>query len=158
MHKMAPATGLAPNNSFKPNLLRYTKAMAEKACHGFGSTTQVGLTQALGRRVNCMGKFLSRSVAFRLSLGLLMSFGAAQLRDFLALRFTSHQSLADRIIGLALVLSLGIFVLRPLFLHFGIGQRDLSKGSPKLEIGKAHVCTPFTNAYLVCPTLLDNKN
>ena len=39
---------MAPNNSFKPNLLRYTKAMAEKACHGFGSTTQVGLTQALG--------------------------------------------------------------------------------------------------------------
>src|SRR3546814_6723258 len=108
MHKMAPATGLAPNNSFKPNLLRYTKAMAEKACHGFGSTTQVGLTQALGRRVNCMGKFLSRSVAFRLSLGLLMSFGAAQLRDFLALRLPSHQSLADRIIGLALVLALGI--------------------------------------------------
>jgi len=23
--------------------------MAERACHGFGSTTQVGLTQALGR-------------------------------------------------------------------------------------------------------------
>ena len=41
---------LPPNNSFKPNLLRYTKAMAEKACHGFGSTTQVGLTQALGSR------------------------------------------------------------------------------------------------------------
>ena len=36
------------NNSFKPNLLRYTKAMAKEACHGFGSTTQVGLTQALG--------------------------------------------------------------------------------------------------------------
>src|SRR3546814_18613171 len=80
--------------------------------YGFGSTTQVGLTQALGRRVNCMGKFLSRSVAFRLSLGLLMSFGAAQLRDFLALRLPSHQSLADRIIGFALVLALGIFVLR----------------------------------------------
>jgi hypothetical protein len=41
--------GAAPNNSFKPNLLRSTKAMAEKACHGFGSTTQVGLTQVLGR-------------------------------------------------------------------------------------------------------------
>ena len=40
--------GAAPNNSFKPNLLRSTKAMAGKACHGFGSTTQVGLTQALG--------------------------------------------------------------------------------------------------------------
>ncbi len=39
---------LPPNNSFKPNLLRSTKAMAGKACHGFGSTTQVGLTQALG--------------------------------------------------------------------------------------------------------------
>src|SRR3546814_17184771 len=37
----------SPNNSFKPNLLRYTKHMAEKACHVFGSTAQVGLTQAL---------------------------------------------------------------------------------------------------------------
>ena len=45
-----------PNNSFKPNLLRYTKAMAEKACHGFGSTTQVGLTQALGRGTNVFSK------------------------------------------------------------------------------------------------------
>ena len=39
---------LAPNNSFKPNLLRYGKSVAEKACHAFASTTQVGLTQALG--------------------------------------------------------------------------------------------------------------
>ena len=37
-----------PNNSFKPNLLRYSKSVAEKACHAFASTTQVGLTQALG--------------------------------------------------------------------------------------------------------------
>src|SRR3546814_9767192 len=36
------------NNSFKPNALRYTKHMADKACHVFGSTTHVGLTQALG--------------------------------------------------------------------------------------------------------------
>ena len=36
-----------PNNSFKPNLLRYGKGMAEKACHTFAFTTQVGLTQAL---------------------------------------------------------------------------------------------------------------
>src|SRR3546814_7426632 len=35
------------NNSFKPNALRYTKNMADKACHVFGSTTHVGLTQAL---------------------------------------------------------------------------------------------------------------
>ncbi|MGY0556290.1 hypothetical protein [Lysobacter sp. A421] len=39
-------------------MLRYTKVMAEKACHGFGSTTQVGLTQALG----CPG---DNAVAFR---------------------------------------------------------------------------------------------
>lgn len=55
-----------PNNSFKPNLLRYTKAMAEKACHGFGSTTQVGLTQALG---GCCGGFCigSRLLTVRFS-------------------------------------------------------------------------------------------
>jgi hypothetical protein len=29
-------------------MLRYGKGMAEKACHTFASTTQVGLTQALG--------------------------------------------------------------------------------------------------------------
>ena len=42
---------MAPNNSFKPNLLRYGKSVAEKACHAFVSTTQVGLTQALGAQV-----------------------------------------------------------------------------------------------------------
>ena len=39
---------MRPNNAFKPNLLRSTKHMAEKACHVFGSATQVGLTQVLG--------------------------------------------------------------------------------------------------------------
>jgi len=38
------------NNLFKPNLLRYTNNVAEKACHIVGSATQVGLTQALGIR------------------------------------------------------------------------------------------------------------
>ena len=37
-----------PNNSFKPNLLRYTNNMAERACHVVASATQVGLTQVLG--------------------------------------------------------------------------------------------------------------
>ena len=36
------------NNSFKPNLLRSSKSVAEKACHAFASTTQVGLIQVLG--------------------------------------------------------------------------------------------------------------
>ena len=47
------------NNSFKPNLLRYTKHMAEKACHVFGSTTQVGLTQALGCSADYLGLSLN---------------------------------------------------------------------------------------------------
>ena len=47
------------NNSFKPNLLRYTKAMAEKACHGFASTTQVGLIQALDRSMQDTWHFVA---------------------------------------------------------------------------------------------------
>src|SRR5690606_7946968 len=47
MRRTVDSSRLPPNNSFKPNLLRYTKHMAEKACHVFGSATQVGLTQAL---------------------------------------------------------------------------------------------------------------
>jgi hypothetical protein len=37
----------APNNSFKPSLLRSSKSVATKACHAFASTTQVGLIQVL---------------------------------------------------------------------------------------------------------------
>ena len=52
MHRSSVSThsGMRPNNSFKPNLLRYTNNMAERACHIVGSATQVGLTQALGHR------------------------------------------------------------------------------------------------------------
>ena len=38
---------MAPNNSFKPNLLRYSNGVAEEACHAVASTTQVGLTRTL---------------------------------------------------------------------------------------------------------------
>src|SRR3546814_4820014 len=55
---LGTSSGRKPNNSFKPNLLRYTKARAEKACHGFAFTTQVGLTQALG----ALGEITMRSV------------------------------------------------------------------------------------------------
>src|SRR5690606_25093396 len=41
-------TAVTPNSSFNPNPLRSTNNMAGKACHVVGSTTQVGLTQALG--------------------------------------------------------------------------------------------------------------
>ena len=39
-----------PNNSFKPTPLRYAKHMAGTACHVLHSTTQRGLTQALGAK------------------------------------------------------------------------------------------------------------
>src|SRR3546814_282218 len=42
------SVGMSPNNSFKPNALRYTNNTAVKACHVVGSATHVGLTQALG--------------------------------------------------------------------------------------------------------------
>ena len=38
---------VAPNNSFKPNLLRYGNGVAEVACHAVACTAQVGLTRAL---------------------------------------------------------------------------------------------------------------
>ena len=48
-----------PNNSFKPNLLRYSKSVAEKACHAFASTTQVGLTQALGAAMKLVSSLIA---------------------------------------------------------------------------------------------------
>jgi hypothetical protein len=47
-----PSPGMGANNSFKPNLFRSSKSVAEKACHAFASTTQVGLIQALGLQEN----------------------------------------------------------------------------------------------------------
>lgn len=41
---------MGPNNSFKPNALRYANHMAGTACHVVGSATHVGLTLALGSR------------------------------------------------------------------------------------------------------------
>ncbi len=50
---------LRPNNSFKPNLLRYGNGVAEKACHAVTSTTQVGLTQVLGLMIKFMAVLLT---------------------------------------------------------------------------------------------------
>ena len=56
------------NKSFKPNLLRSGKSVAEEACHAFASTTQVGLTQALGGAGARMDNWTS-FVAIALLLG-----------------------------------------------------------------------------------------
>src|SRR3546814_20292631 len=61
---------IAPNNSFNPNPLRSTNNMAGKACHVVGSTTQVGLTQALGLN----GRFaVNWKTIFRFALALLFA-------------------------------------------------------------------------------------
>ena len=39
--------GEFPFYSFKPNLFRYGKSVATKACHAFAFTAQVGLIQQL---------------------------------------------------------------------------------------------------------------
>ena len=61
-------SGLRPNNSFKPNLLRSGNGVAEKACHAVTCTTQVGLTQALcGNAINIA--VILPSVSLRQRLG-----------------------------------------------------------------------------------------
>src|SRR3546814_16805145 len=47
LHSVTSPATLAHNNSFKPNALRYTNNMADKACHVVGSTKHVGLPQEL---------------------------------------------------------------------------------------------------------------
>ena len=49
LFSQAGSSSLPPNNSFKPNLLRYGNDVAEEACHAVASTAQAGLTQALDR-------------------------------------------------------------------------------------------------------------
>ena len=78
------------NNSFKPNLLRYTKAMAEKACHGFGSTTQVGLTQALG----FMGDIMAFSPQEREALLSVKGVGPTVIQRLEQIGFSSLRDLA----------------------------------------------------------------
>ena len=63
------------NNSFKPNLLRYGKGMAEKACHTFASTTQVGLTQALAG-ANSRLKVVPGGIAFLVPFNTVGAFSA----------------------------------------------------------------------------------
>ena len=56
--------GTRPNNSFKPNPLRYTNNLAGKACHVVGSATRVGLTQAL----EPMSNFLRTTIFILLAI------------------------------------------------------------------------------------------
>ena len=106
----------APNNSFKPNLLRYGKTVAGKACHCFASTTQVGLIQALGadmvKRVCPACKQPAVSVWRLLSLSGLRraicpncgtKIGLSPLSSFVLLALGTWVPVAGAIIGAAVV-------------------------------------------------------
>src|SRR3546814_408322 len=80
-----------PNNSFKPKPLRYTKGMAGKACHAFGSTTRFGLTQALGA--------MSKTSATLLKIGIAVLLGIALVA---ALVITTPKPWTLTIIGMCL--------------------------------------------------------
>jgi hypothetical protein len=64
-------------------LLRYSKKAAEKSCHLFASTTQVGLTQALGRiRMSSLPKDNFGNWIKFLFGGLLFAVGSSKLYVF----------------------------------------------------------------------------
>ena len=59
---MVQLTGARPNNSSKPTPLRCGPAVAKKACHRTFSTTQRGLTQALGHIASIRAREFTRSL------------------------------------------------------------------------------------------------
>jgi hypothetical protein len=71
LQKCSNSTGRRPNNSFKPNLLRSSESVAEKACHAFASTTQVGLIQVLDDMAQ-LAKHTRGGQAWALVAGLLL--------------------------------------------------------------------------------------
>ena len=66
---------MQPNNSFKPNLLRYGNGVAEEACHAVACTAQVGLTRALAG-ANSLLKVVQVRFAFLVSFASVGAFPA----------------------------------------------------------------------------------
>src|SRR5690606_26695783 len=66
---------IAPNNSFKPNALRYINNMAGKACHVVASATHVGLTQALGASNLELERFMASVASHGHSTPVVAGFG-----------------------------------------------------------------------------------
>ena len=75
-----------PNIAFKPNSFRYANNMAEKACHVLGSTTRVGLTQALGGSCVISAVRKAGLIAFAVGLVLTIALGGL-VATFDLLRF-----------------------------------------------------------------------
>src|SRR5690606_1341706 len=81
---------IAPNNSFKPNALRYTNNMAGRACHVVGSATHVGLTQALGASNLELERFMASVASHGHSTPVVAGFGPPASVTFWA----AHSSVA----------------------------------------------------------------
>ncbi len=78
-------TAVTPNSSFNPNPLRSTNNMAGRACHVVGSTTQVGLTQALGASKPELKRFAASVASGGHSTRVVAGFGG-RLRTLLSSR------------------------------------------------------------------------
>ena len=81
---------LAPNNSFKPNLLRYGNGVAEETCHAVACTAQVGLTRALG----LMGDIMAFSPQEREALLSVKGVGPTVIQRLEQIGFSSLRDLA----------------------------------------------------------------
>ena len=110
-------TADGPNNSFKPNLLRYSKSVAEKACHAFASTTQVGLTQALGASES------NRPISNPFATKAVLAFLPACSTCGLAYRFRCSTSKSSA----SAYLGFGIFYLAQCFVLGAVRSRATSR-------------------------------
>ena len=123
---------MAPNNSFKPNLLRYGNGVAEEACHAVACTAQVGLTRALevmdtfsARPEKIIGNVALASLLAGLPLGLLISAVAAirYQAQYAGIEIVKNIALGA-VVAPVFIFVFGLVVIAPLLTllrHFGYG-------------------------------------
>src|SRR3546814_5966711 len=125
--------------------------MADQACHAVGSTTQVGLTQALGLMTDIHPLFF---VALIVLLGWL---GLTGIKTLARSRSLSARRLLF-VVGVVFFLALA----GGASLAFVWAEQNgvIPLPGPRCGgIGKAHVCTPCTNSPLLfCLLLVKKKN
>jgi hypothetical protein len=114
---------LAPNNSFKPNLLHSGKSVAEKACHAFTSTTQVGLIQALASMHISLKALNWIAIAFFAVVALMFQannplFAIVNLAPFAVALFAARADSSATVALVAIVLN-GIWIFLAVLLITG---------------------------------------
>ena len=118
--------------------------MAERACHVFGSATQVGLTQVLGGMRSHHGMFLLAIVAIPILLGLVAAFEAR----FRRVTFARVVLLALLTVGISFAITLPVAIACST-------SWDISLAAPKLlttdELQTLRRTSP------ICPTVYKFK-